>query len=35
VWHAIERAGQTHGLCAVGHEALTRYALIRRVSSPL
>jgi hypothetical protein len=35
VWHAIERAGRPHGLCAVGQEALARYALIRRVSSPL
>jgi glycine cleavage system aminomethyltransferase T len=35
VWHAIERAGQRYGLCAVGQEALVRYALIRRISSPL
>jgi glycine cleavage system aminomethyltransferase T len=35
VWHAIERAGRPHGLCAVGQEALARYALLRRVSSPL
>jgi glycine cleavage system aminomethyltransferase T len=35
VWHAIERAGRPHGLCCVGQEALARYALIRRVSSPL
>ena len=35
VWHRIERAGQRFGLCAVGHEALARYALIRRVSSPI
>jgi hypothetical protein len=35
VWHAIERAGRPHGLCAVGQEALARYALIRRISSPL
>jgi glycine cleavage system aminomethyltransferase T len=35
VWHHIERAGQRLGLCAVGHEALARYALIRRIASPL
>jgi glycine cleavage system aminomethyltransferase T len=35
VWHAIERAGRPYGLCAVGQEALARYALIRRSSSPL
>ena len=35
VWHAIERAGQRFGLCAVGQEALARYALIRRIASPL
>ncbi len=35
VWHAIERAGQHHGLCAVGQEAVARYALIRRASSAL
>jgi glycine cleavage system aminomethyltransferase T len=35
VWHAIERAGQRFGLCAVGQEALARYGLIRRISSPL
>jgi glycine cleavage system aminomethyltransferase T len=35
VWHAIERAGRPYGLCAVGQEALARYALIRRISSPL
>jgi glycine cleavage system aminomethyltransferase T len=35
VWHAIERAGRPHGLCCVGQEALARYALIRRASSPL
>jgi glycine cleavage system aminomethyltransferase T len=29
VWHAIERAGQPFGICAVGHEATERYALIR------
>ncbi|MGZ4167206.1 MAG: hypothetical protein ACXVRN_00275 [Solirubrobacteraceae bacterium] len=35
VWHTIEHAGQRLGLCAVGHEALDRYALIRRIASPL
>ena len=35
VWHRIERAGQRFGLCAVGQEALVRYALVRRVSSPI
>ncbi|MGH2895610.1 MAG: hypothetical protein ACRDPM_20405 [Solirubrobacteraceae bacterium] len=35
VWHTIERAGQRFGLCAVGQEALARYGLIRRASSPL
>ena len=35
VWHTIERAGQRYGLCAVGQEALARYALIRRIASPL
>jgi glycine cleavage system aminomethyltransferase T len=35
VWHHIEHAGQRLGLCAVGHEALARYALIRRIASPL
>jgi glycine cleavage system aminomethyltransferase T len=35
VWHTIERAGARFGLCAVGQEALARYALIRRIASPL
>jgi glycine cleavage system aminomethyltransferase T len=35
VWHTIERAGQRFGLCAVGQEASARYALIRRIASPL
>jgi glycine cleavage system aminomethyltransferase T len=35
VWHTIERAGQRFGLCAVGQDALARYALIRRIASPL
>ncbi|HEX3688768.1 MAG TPA: hypothetical protein VHV28_03700 [Solirubrobacteraceae bacterium] len=35
VWHAIERAGQRFGLCAVGQEALVRYALMRRIAGPL
>jgi glycine cleavage system aminomethyltransferase T len=29
VWHAIEHAGQRFGICAVGHEATERYALMR------
>jgi glycine cleavage system aminomethyltransferase T len=35
VWHRIEHAGQRFGMCAVGHDALARYALIRRIASPL
>jgi glycine cleavage system aminomethyltransferase T len=35
VWHTIERAGKRFGLCAVGQEAVARYALIRRIASPL
>jgi glycine cleavage system aminomethyltransferase T len=35
VWHTIERAGQRFGLCAVGQEAVARYALIRHIASPL
>ncbi|MFL5862874.1 MAG: hypothetical protein ACJ780_19215 [Solirubrobacteraceae bacterium] len=35
VWHRIERAGHRFGLCAVGQEAVARYALIRRFASPL
>jgi glycine cleavage system aminomethyltransferase T len=34
VWRTIERAGQRFGLCAVGQDALARYALIRRIASP-
>lgn len=30
LWRALERAGQPLALCAVGHEAISRYALIRR-----
>ncbi len=30
VWNAIERAGRRHGICAVGEEAVARYALLRR-----
>jgi glycine cleavage system aminomethyltransferase T len=29
VWQAIDRAGQTFGISAVGREAIARYALIR------
>jgi glycine cleavage system aminomethyltransferase T len=35
VWHTIKRVGRRHGLCAVGQEALARYALVRRISRPL
>jgi glycine cleavage system aminomethyltransferase T len=35
VWHRIEEAGRPYGLCAVGNDALARYALIRRTSSPI
>jgi glycine cleavage system aminomethyltransferase T len=35
VWHAIERAGRRYGLCAVGQQALARYALLRRIAGPL
>jgi glycine cleavage system aminomethyltransferase T len=35
VWHAIEHAGQQFGICAVGREAMARYALIRRATSPI
>jgi glycine cleavage system aminomethyltransferase T len=35
VWHRIEQAGRRFGLCAVGQDALTRYGLIRRISSPI
>jgi len=34
-WHAIERAGQPFGVCAVGREAIARYALIRRATSSI
>jgi glycine cleavage system aminomethyltransferase T len=30
LWGAIERAGRRLGLCAVGQEAIARYALVRR-----
>jgi glycine cleavage system aminomethyltransferase T len=30
LWHAIERAGQPFSLCAVGQDAIARYALIGR-----
>ena len=35
VWHRIEAAGRRFGLCAVGQDAVARYALIRRISSPI
>jgi glycine cleavage system aminomethyltransferase T len=35
VRHEIEHAGQRYGICAVGREALARYALIRRATSTL
>jgi glycine cleavage system aminomethyltransferase T len=35
VWHALERAGQRHGICAVGQEAVARFTLMRRASSSL
>jgi glycine cleavage system aminomethyltransferase T len=30
LWRAIEQAGRPLALCAVGHEAISRYALLRR-----
>jgi glycine cleavage system aminomethyltransferase T len=30
VWHTIERAGRRFGICAVGQEAVARYALIHQ-----
>jgi len=35
VWRTIDQAGQAHGICAVGQEALARYALIRRAADVL
>jgi glycine cleavage system aminomethyltransferase T len=35
VWHRIEETGRRFGLCAVGQDALARYGLIRRISSPI
>jgi glycine cleavage system aminomethyltransferase T len=35
VWHTIEHAGQRFGVCAIGREALARYALIRQASTAL
>lgn len=34
-WNAIERAGRPLGLCAVGHDALVRYALAVRARAGL
>ncbi len=34
LWRALERAGRPLALCAVGHEAVSRYALIRRSAGP-
>jgi glycine cleavage system aminomethyltransferase T len=33
LWRAIERAGQPLALCAVGHDAIARYSLIRRTAA--
>lgn len=30
VWRALQLAGQRFGICAVGHEAVARYALVAR-----
>ncbi|MGA9858610.1 MAG: hypothetical protein WBQ18_12160 [Solirubrobacteraceae bacterium] len=35
VWHAIEHAGQPLGICAVGAEAVARYALLGRTTPGL
>jgi glycine cleavage system aminomethyltransferase T len=35
VWRAIEHAGQSFGICAVGQEAIARYALIPEASPGL
>ena len=34
LWRALERAGRPLALCAVGQEAISRYALIRRAAAP-
>ncbi len=34
LWRALERTGRPLALCAVGHEAIARYALIRRAGTP-
>jgi glycine cleavage system aminomethyltransferase T len=34
LWRAIERAGRPLALCAVGQEAVSRYALTRRAVTP-
>jgi glycine cleavage system aminomethyltransferase T len=35
LWRTLERAGRPLALCAVGQEAISRYALIRRAAAPL
>ena len=34
LWRALERAGRPLALCAVGREAISRYALISRAGTP-
>jgi glycine cleavage system aminomethyltransferase T len=35
VWRTIEHAGEPYGLCAVGQQALARYALVREAGASL
>lgn len=35
VWRTIEHAGERFGICAVGQEAISRYALIRQAGGAL
>jgi glycine cleavage system aminomethyltransferase T len=35
VWHALHRAGEQFGICAVGHEAIARYTLLARTHPEL
>jgi glycine cleavage system aminomethyltransferase T len=35
VWHALHSAGERFGICAVGHEAITRYTLLARTHPEL
>jgi glycine cleavage system aminomethyltransferase T len=35
VWHALHRAGERFGICAVGHEAIARYSLLARTHPEL